>query len=218
MNRAEFHDFFKNSGPIILPVIHVISKTQTAVNINKLIAADIKGCFLINHDFDMETFLPIIRSICTDYPDFWIGINFLAVTGLVAFPILASLKNEGCRIDAYWGDDARIDERQPHQAEAEAISKLDTNVVGRGFILEVPLSRNSVPLIPKITMYQLCWRPIIWMLLPHQALQQATQPKLAKSRHSDLHYPTHLSHLLQALPHTMRWITKWWIVSWLRRG
>ena len=96
MNRAEFHDFFKNSGPIILPVIHVISKTQTAVNINKLIAADIKGCFLINHDFDMETFLPIIRSIRKDYPDFWIGINFLAVTGLVAFPILASLKNEGC--------------------------------------------------------------------------------------------------------------------------
>ena len=116
MNRAELLDFFKNSGPIILPVIHVISKTQTAVNINKLIAADIKGCFLINHDFDTEPFLPIIRSIRTDYPDFWIGINFLAVTGLVAFSILVK-----CRVSyrCYWGDDARIDERQPHQAEAE---------------------------------------------------------------------------------------------------
>jgi predicted TIM-barrel enzyme len=123
VNRAEFHDFFENSGPIILPVIHVINKTQTAININKLINANIKGCFLINHDFDLETFLPIIRSIRSDYPDFWIGINFLAVTGLVAFPILASLQNKGCRIDAYWGDDARIDERESRQAEAEAIVK-----------------------------------------------------------------------------------------------
>ena len=123
MNRSEFHDFFKNSGPVILPVIHVINKTQTVININKLINADIKGCFLINHDFALETFLPIIRSIRIDYPDFWIGVNFLAVTGFVAFPILASLENEGCRIDAYWGDDARIDERKFRQTEAEAIKK-----------------------------------------------------------------------------------------------
>ena len=149
MNRAEFHDFFKNSGPIILPVIHVISKTQTAVNINKLIAAGIKGCFLINHDFDMETFLPIIRSIRTDYPDFWIGINFLAVTGLVAFPILASLKNEGCRIDAYWGDDARIDERQPHQAEAEAILKTRHECGWAGLYFGGTAFKKQRPVDPK---------------------------------------------------------------------
>ena len=123
MKRAEFHDFFESSAPIILPVIHVISKTQAAINIDKLIDAGIKGCFLINHDFDIETFLPIIRSIRTSYPDFWIGINFLTVNGLNAFPILASLENGGCRIDAYWGDDARIDERETHQVEAEAIAK-----------------------------------------------------------------------------------------------
>ena len=123
MKRAAFHDFFNSSAPIILPVIHVISEAQTAINVDKLIQAGIKGCFLINHDFDVETFLPIIRSIRKGYPDFWIGINFLAVTGFNAFPILASLKNEGCRIDAYWGDDARIDEHQRHQAEAEAIAK-----------------------------------------------------------------------------------------------
>ena len=123
MKRAEFHDFFESSAPIILPVIHVVSETQTSANIDKLIDAGIKGCFLINHDFDIKTFLPIIRSIRTGYPDFWIGINFLAVTGLSAFPILTSLENGGCRIDAYWGDDARIDERETHQVEAEAIAK-----------------------------------------------------------------------------------------------
>ena len=53
MKRAAFHDFFNSSAPIILPVIHVISETQTAINIDKLIDAGIKGCFLINHDFDV---------------------------------------------------------------------------------------------------------------------------------------------------------------------
>ena len=124
MKRAEFHDFFESLAPIVLPVIHVISETQTSINIDKLIDAGIKGCFLINHDFDIETFLPIIRSIRTGYPDFWIGINFLAVTGLNAFPILASLENGGCRIDAYWGDDARIDEREDQQIEASEIQNI----------------------------------------------------------------------------------------------
>ncbi len=90
MNRTEFHDFFGDNAPIILPVIHVIDHQQTATNIDKLIDAGISGCFLINHDFDVETFLPIIRSIRAQYPDFWIGLNFLAVTGRDAFPVLAS--------------------------------------------------------------------------------------------------------------------------------
>ena len=60
VNRTEFHDFFGDNAPIILPVIHVIDHQQTATNIDKLIDAGISGCFLINHDFDVETFLPII--------------------------------------------------------------------------------------------------------------------------------------------------------------
>lgn len=123
MNRAEFHQYFHTKGPVILPVIHVINTEQTASNIDKLISAGVKGCFLINHDFDVETFLPIIRSIRTAYPDFWIGLNFLAVTGLKAFPVLADLEKEGCRIDAYWADDARIDERVDDQKEADAIAE-----------------------------------------------------------------------------------------------
>ena len=122
MKRSEFHRFFGASHPIILPVIHVLNTQQTALNIDKLIEAGIKGCFLINHDFDVDTFLPIIRSIRRSYPDFWIGLNFLAVSGLVAFPILASLEQDDCRVDAYWADDARIDERVEAQAEAAAIT------------------------------------------------------------------------------------------------
>tara|TARA_B100001057_G_scaffold10549_1_gene10032 strand:- start:875 stop:1618 length:744 start_codon:yes stop_codon:yes gene_type:complete len=149
VKRAAFQDFFKSATPIILPVIHVISEAQTVFNLDKLIRAGIKGCFLINHDFDVETFLPIIRSIRKSYPDFWMGINFLAVTGFHAFPILASLKNEGCHIDAYWGDDARIDERQPHQAEAEAIAKTRLECGWTGLYFGGTAFKKQRPVDPK---------------------------------------------------------------------
>ena len=121
MKRSEFHHLFGSDTPIILPVIHVLTYDQVAANLAKIIKVGIRGCFLINHDFDIDTFMPMVRSIRKAYPDFWIGVNFLAVTGQHAFPILAKLEKEGCRIDAYWADDARIDERKDHQTEAEAI-------------------------------------------------------------------------------------------------
>ncbi|MDC0649492.1 adenine phosphoribosyltransferase [Alphaproteobacteria bacterium] len=124
MNRSEFYDFFGDRAPIILPVIHVIDHDQTASNIKTLIDAGISGCFLINHDFGVDKFLPIIRSIRSSYKDFWIGLNFLAVTGRDAFPILASLAKQGCRIDAYWADDARIDECEDQQIEADEIQNI----------------------------------------------------------------------------------------------
>ena len=135
MNRSEFHHFFGSDAPIILPVIHVLTHDQAASNIDKLIAAGIRGCFLINHDFEVATFLPIIRTIRTQYPDFWIGVNFLAVSGGDAFPILAELAEAGCLIDAYWADDARIDEHENLQTEAERISQIrhESNWIGLYF-------------------------------------------------------------------------------------
>ena len=123
MNRSEFHGLFGTTKPIILPVIHVLTHDQTANNVEKLIDSGVGGCFLINHDFGVNNFLPIIRLIRVKYPYLWIGLNFLAVTGSHAFPILATLEKEDCKIDAYWADDARIDERKEYQTEAKNISR-----------------------------------------------------------------------------------------------
>jgi len=82
------------------------------------------GCFLINHDFGVDEFLPILRSVRERFPDIWLGVNFLGVTGKDAFPILGVLEQEGCPVDAYWADDARIDEREETQSEAETIAKV----------------------------------------------------------------------------------------------
>ena len=148
MNRSEFREKFHSSGPVILPVIHVIDSGQTAANIDKLLTAGIKGCFLINHDFDVETFLPIIRSIRAAYPDFWLGLNFLGVTGLDAFPVLASLSDEGCRIDAYWADDARIDERTDDQSEADAIADMLKNCGWQGLYFGGTAFKKQRPVNP----------------------------------------------------------------------
>jgi predicted TIM-barrel enzyme len=124
MNRQSFHKLFKSPGPVVTPVIHVLDRAQAARNIAVAVEAGAAGVFLINHDFPKEQLLPILRDIRAEWPGLWLGVNFLAVTGRDAFPILGGLEAEGCRIDAYWADDARMDERADDQAEAAEIARI----------------------------------------------------------------------------------------------
>lgn len=124
MNREKFHEIFDCPGPVVTPVIHVVDDEQVERNIRTALAEGVHGIFLINHDFGIPPFLPIIRKARESFPDLWLGLNFLAVTGRDAFPILGKLESEGCRIDAYWADDARIDERTSKQTEAEKIDSI----------------------------------------------------------------------------------------------
>ena len=121
MNRAEFHKMFKTPGPVVLPVVHVLDARQAARNITTVIREGAPGVLLINHDFSLDAFLPILREVRTAFPMVWLGINFLGVTGKEAFPILAELARDGILIDAYWADDARIDESLSFENQVEAI-------------------------------------------------------------------------------------------------
>ena len=125
MNRDEFHVKFGSKKPIVLPVIHVLDHEQTYQNIVIAIAGGCPGVFLINHDFEKEKLLVIIKSIRAEFSDYWIGINFLAVTGEFAFPILGALQSEGINIDGYWADDACIDERRAENDQIDA-NRIDT--------------------------------------------------------------------------------------------
>ena len=134
MTRHEFHKLFKSPGPVVLPVIHVLNLTQTADNIAKVIEGCAQGCFLINHDFEKEKFIPILRSIRKMHPSLWMAANFLSVTGKDAFPILGKLASEGCLIDAYWADDACIDENgENFQAKAIAQARIESHWDGLYF-------------------------------------------------------------------------------------
>ena len=127
MTRDDFHRLFKATGPVVLPVIHVLDAGQTNRNIRVLIAEGAAGCFLINHDFGVPEFLPILRDVRAAWPGLWMGVNFLAVTGRDAFPVLGDLAREGCALDAYWADDARIDESGDNGEAREIATVLDTS-------------------------------------------------------------------------------------------
>lgn len=121
MHRNELKKRFGTKGVVVLPVIHVLDAKRTLDNVNVLTGEGAGGCFLINHDFGVPEFIDIIRDVRAAQPKIWMGVNFLAVTGLNAFPQLAALQAQGCQVDAYWADDARIDETGSDQTEARSI-------------------------------------------------------------------------------------------------
>jgi predicted TIM-barrel enzyme len=125
MTRLEFHKLFKCAGPVVLPVIHVLDAAQTERNIRIVKHRGVPGLLLINHDISVSEFLPVIRATRRRFPSLWMGVNFLGVTGLKAFPVLGELQRDGVRVDAYWADDARIDEMQPIDSQNEAAAIID---------------------------------------------------------------------------------------------
>lgn len=124
MDRFQFHKLFKSPGPVVTPVIHVLDAAQTMRAVETSVRVGSAGVFLINHDFEKERLVPIIREVRAEMPALWLGVNFLAVTGREAFPVLGTLESEGCPVDAYWADDARMDERMPDQREADEIAAI----------------------------------------------------------------------------------------------
>jgi hypothetical protein len=92
MTRNDFHKLFKAPGPVVLPVIHVLDTPRTLENVRILVGEGAAGCFLINHDFGIvPQFEPIIRGVREAFPSLWMAVNFLAVTGRDAFPVLGNL-------------------------------------------------------------------------------------------------------------------------------
>lgn len=121
MLRNEFHAFFNSPGPVVTPVIHALDTQQCLRNVRVALEEGAHGIFLINHDFPYPEFLPIVKEVRAAFPELWLGLNFLAQTGEVAFPVLGKLAEQGCIIDAYWADDARIDEHSSVSQQDEAI-------------------------------------------------------------------------------------------------
>jgi len=151
MNRFEFRAKFNCKGPVTIPVIHVLSEHQATLNIQTAIDCGCQGVFLINHDFEKEKLIPIIKVVRKKFPKIWLGINFLAVTGKDAFPILGELQREGTQVDGYWADDARIDEmRAPNeQLEAENIDKVRTRSGWTGIYIGGTAFKKQREVLPK---------------------------------------------------------------------
>jgi uncharacterized protein len=153
MNRSAFHRLFKSPGPVVTPVIHVQDLGQAIANIGHAVRLGAPGVFLINHDFPVEPFLPILRAVRAECPNLWLGVNFLAQPGRVAFPILGRLQTEGCQIDAYWADDACMDERQSTQTEAESIAAIRAASGWQGLYFGGVCFKKQRPVEPALNEY-----------------------------------------------------------------
>lgn len=126
MHRTEFRKTFKTVGPAVLPVIHVQDAAQTLGNVEVALGEGVQGVFLINHDFPHSELLPVIQVVRRRFPALWLGVNFLGVTGDDAFPVLGRLAAEDVAVDAYWADDACIDEHAGAQTRAQSIDRART--------------------------------------------------------------------------------------------
>ena len=137
MLRQDFHALFNSPGPVVMPVIHALNSEQCLRNVQVALEAGVHGVFLINHDFAFSQLLPILKQVRIHHSDLWLGVNFLAQTGEIAFPVLGDLAEQGCVIDAYWADDACIDEHSAvdKQTQAERISAARSESSWNGFYL-----------------------------------------------------------------------------------
>lgn len=121
MSRARFNAYFGSSHPVVLPVVHVVDMAQASSNIQIVRDGGAAGCFLINHNFPVREFLPIVRTIRHAFPYLWLGVNFLGLNAREAFAEVNRLAEEGFEIDGLWTDNAHINEFEPEQEAAEAI-------------------------------------------------------------------------------------------------
>lgn len=96
MPQIDFTQALRTGETLVTPVIHVLDTHQALRNLDIVDAAGCPGAFLINHDFPVDQFLPILKEVRAARPDLWIGVNFLDQPGNIAFPILGQLAQVGC--------------------------------------------------------------------------------------------------------------------------
>lgn len=87
-------------------------------NVQLALEEGVAGVFIINHDFDYPQLLPILRQVRGRFPDAFVGVNFHTINGGEAFPILGRLAREGVKMDAYWADNACIQDASIDQVSA----------------------------------------------------------------------------------------------------
>jgi hypothetical protein len=104
MNRIA--DVFGTS-PVLLPVVHPISRDAAFASIRVAHDLGVKGVFLIDQGMSERAVIQLVRDIRERYPTLWIGINLLS-----RFPAAALKKvlDERCPVDGLWVDYAGIEE------------------------------------------------------------------------------------------------------------
>lgn len=90
---------------MITPVIHVLDYAQTRKNIETCLALGLDKVFLIKHGgwAPVDELVEVFKQCKQEFPDLWIGLNFLQIPNVEAVNICNDLK-----ANAIWCDNAHL--------------------------------------------------------------------------------------------------------------
>ena len=94
--------------PVLLPVIHPISREEALTAVDVARECGVPGVFLIDQGLTEREVLALVREVRDRHPKLWIGVNLLARTPAEA---LAAAIDACGTIDGLWSDNAGVDER-----------------------------------------------------------------------------------------------------------
>ncbi|MBE3112729.1 MAG: adenine phosphoribosyltransferase [Acidobacteria bacterium] len=97
------------TSPVLLPVVHPISREAALEAICVAHTCGVKGVFLIDQGMSEREVLQLAREVRDQYPSLWIGLNLLSRT---AAKTLTTTYNRGWRVDGIWSDWAGIEENR----------------------------------------------------------------------------------------------------------
>ena len=97
------------TSPVLLPVVHPISREAALEAIRVAHTCGVKGVFLIDQGMSEREVLQLAREVRDQYPSLWIGLNLLSRT---ATKTLTTTYNRGWRVDGIWSDWAGIEENR----------------------------------------------------------------------------------------------------------
>ena len=97
------------TSPVLLPVVHPISREAALEAIRVARTCGVKGVFLIDQGMSEREVLRLAREVRDQYPSLWIGLNLLSRT---AAKTLTTTYNRGWRVDGIWSDWAGIEENR----------------------------------------------------------------------------------------------------------
>ena len=118
MSLTKYHYPEKMTVKKFLPVIHVLNLKQMLRNIATSKSNGADGVFLINHGFmSSKELIALYDKAVETYPDFWIGINCLDLSGYEVFQHVPE------HVHGIWVDDGGVDDESRMYAKLISSSR-----------------------------------------------------------------------------------------------
>jgi hypothetical protein len=128
----------------VYPVIHVETVPQVVRDARTAAEHPVDGVFLIAHDADDARLVEAFLAVRTDFPDLFLGVNFIRRTRREALEILRQRGVDSTTIDAIWADSADLDGASDEGSSA-ADAEGPVHFGGIAFKYQQPVPLEELP-------------------------------------------------------------------------